>query len=71
VDSGVDCADASSASVIGRDAGFAGKESGDFKNYRKVAEFDVSHPSIHSKQRPPESQATVSRIHMFFLFCAF
>lgn len=70
MDSGVDCADASSASVVGRDAGFAGKDNSDFKNSGKVSEFNVSRPSIHSKQRPPESQATVSRIHMYFVFCA-
>jgi hypothetical protein len=69
VDSGVDCADASSASVIGRDAGFTGKESSDFKNSRNVEEFDVSHHSIHSKQRPPESPATVSTVHVYFVFC--
>jgi hypothetical protein len=69
VDSGVDCADASSASVAGRDAGVAGKESRDFKKARKVEEFDMSCPSTHPKQRLPESPATVSRIHVYFLFC--
>jgi hypothetical protein len=69
VDSGVDCADASSASVIGRDVRFARKESSDFKKTRKVAECDMSDPSIHPKQWPHESPATVSRIHMYFMFC--
>jgi hypothetical protein len=68
VDSGVDCADASSASVTGRDVMFAGKES-DFKKTRKVADFDMSDPSIHPKEWPQESPATVSRIHMYFIFC--
>jgi hypothetical protein len=29
----------------------------------------MSHPSIHPKQRPHESSATVSRMHMYSIFC--
>jgi hypothetical protein len=56
VDSGVDCADASSASVVGREA----KESNCFKKSRNEAEFNVSHPATHHRQRSSESPATVS-----------
>lgn len=60
VDSGVDCADASSASVVGREARFAAKESSCSKKTRNEAEFNVSHPSTHHRQRSSESPATVS-----------
>jgi len=61
VDSGVDCADASSASVLGREARFAAKESSS-KKTRNETEFNVSHPSTHHRQRSSESPATVSII---------
>jgi hypothetical protein len=61
VDSGVDCADASSASAMGRDVGFARRESSYFKKTRKVAEFDMSHPTKH------QSPATVSVMRMYFI----
>jgi hypothetical protein len=64
VDSGVDCADASSASVMGRDGGLAAKESSYFKKTRNEVEFNVSLPSAHHRQRTPESPATVSIIHL-------
>lgn len=62
VDSGVDCADASSASVVCREARFAAKESSCFKKTRNEAECNVSHPSTHHRQRSSESPATVSII---------
>jgi hypothetical protein len=64
VDSGVDCADASSASVVGRDGGLAAKESGYFKKIRNVAEFNVSNLSTQHRQRAPDSPATVSVIYL-------
>jgi hypothetical protein len=68
VDSGVDSADASSVSVVGGDAGLASKESSHFKEgTRKAAEFGMPYPYTHHIQRPPESPATVSRIHMYFV----
>lgn len=62
VDSGVDCADASSAIVVGRETGLAEKESDDFKTTKNEAEFNVSHLSTDHRQRAPVSPATVSII---------
>lgn len=65
MDSGVDCADASSVSMVGGGAGFTGKESSDFKETRKVTEFDVSYPYTHHRQRLPGSPATVSKCVLY------
>jgi hypothetical protein len=67
VDSGVDCADASSASVVGRDVGFIGKESSDFKETSKVTESDGSYPYTCHRQRLPGSPATVSKCTYFIV----
>lgn len=61
MDSGVDCADASSVSVVGRGMGFTGKECSDCKETRKLTEFDVPYPYTHQRQKHPGSPATVSK----------
>jgi hypothetical protein len=65
VDSGVDCADASSVSVVGRGVGFTGKESSDLKETRKVTDFDVSCPFTQHRQRLHGSPATVSKCMLY------